>query len=124
MAQVSDVAMLPQHAMIGSAGGQETTHAAYDCELHPNENASQGLALTHHVCTVSSEAIRTNTSPFHAAEVADNIYNNADDLWKIPDDLVYLQDAYASLNKPFSVDDLDKLPKDETEWGGFLEKMT
>jgi hypothetical protein len=48
---------------------------------------------------------------------------SADDFMKIPDDLDYLQHAFASLNKPFSVDDLDKLPKDETEWGDFIEKM-
>jgi hypothetical protein len=48
---------------------------------------------------------------------------SADDVLKIPDDLVYFQDASASLNKPFSVDDLDKLPKDETEWEVFLENM-
>lgn len=45
MAQVSNVAMLPQHAMIGSAGGQET-HAVYDYEVCPNEYASQGFVPT------------------------------------------------------------------------------
>jgi hypothetical protein len=42
---------------------------------------------------------------------------------KIPDNVNYLQDAFASRDKPFAVEDSNKLLKDETEWGELREKM-
>lgn len=111
----------------------QEAHTAYNYEVCPNEYASHELVLTWineflpratPPMAMSSQGLNHSTWMSVASSVTtgnitrpvdmavdyvsiDSCVNSADGLWKIQDDLVYLQKTFALLNKPFSVDEHD-----------------